>query len=83
MRHSFPEALTLVLRHEGGYVNHPDDPGGATNKGVTQGTYNAFRRSRGLPTRSVRELTGDELKTVYRQNYWDKVLGDDLPAGVD
>lgn len=80
---SFARAYALVLVHEGGYVNHPADPGGATNKGVTQYTYNAYRKSRGLPARSVREITSDELSTIYRTRYWDAVKGDWLPAGLD
>ncbi|MGE0575393.1 glycoside hydrolase family 108 protein [Reyranella sp.] len=80
---SFARAYKLVLVHEGGYVNHPADPGGATNKGVTQATYNAYRKGRGLATRSVREITDDELATIYRTRYWDAVDGDRLPAGLD
>lgn len=83
MQHSFPEALALVLKHEGGYVNHPKDPGGATNKGVTQRTYNAWRKRQKQAARSVRSITGSEIKAIYKRNYWNRVRGDGLPAGLD
>ena len=44
---SFPQSLQLVLAHEGGFVNHPKDPGGATNKGITQKVYDTYRKSIG------------------------------------
>lgn len=83
MRENFLSGLNAVLRHEGGYVNHPRDPGGATNKGVTQRVYDDWRRSQGMDPRSVRSITGDETAAIYRKLYWDAVRGDDLPSGVD
>ncbi len=83
MKNTFPAALKAVLAHEGGYVNHPKDPGGATNKGVTQAVYDAFRKRSGLPVKSVRSISDYEVATIYRKQYWDAVKGDDLPAGVD
>jgi len=79
----FAGCLPLVLAHEGGYVNHPKDPGGATNKGVTQAVYDSYRRNRGVEPRSVREITRAEIRDIYRRQYWDMVNADDLPAGVD
>lgn len=76
-------ALKLVLAHEGGYVNHPKDPGGETNKGVTKAVYDAYRKRKGLARRSVREITATELSDIYTTGYWDKVDADALPAGVD
>lgn len=83
MSSNYSTVIPLVLAHEGGYVNHPKDPGGATNKGVTQGTYDSHRRRKGLPKRSVRQITEAEVQEIYRTQYWDKVAGDELPAGVD
>lgn len=83
MRDNFPSALAAVLVHEGGFVNHPKDPGGATNKGVTQRVYDDWRVNRGLPPRSVKFLQQSELEEIYRRQYWDAVRGDNLPAGVD
>ena len=69
--------------YEGGYVNHPRDPGGATNRGITQVTYNGFRRRHGRALQSVRRLTDAEHDYIYRTQYWNRVRGDDLPSGVD
>lgn len=83
MRNNFTEALALVLVHEGGYVNHPADPGGATNRGVTQRTYDSWRKRNGQSKRSVRKITDDEVAAIYRRDYWNAVKADDLPSGVD
>lgn len=79
----FERSLELVLKHEGGFVNHPADPGGATNKGVTQATYDGWRRSQALPSRSVKHITVAELTAIYRKSYWLAASCDELPAGVD
>lgn len=79
----FARALKLVLVHEGGYVNHPADPGGATNKGVTQRVYDAWRLAQGERIRSVRDITDNEVAAIYRAQYWNAVSADDLPVGVD
>lgn len=80
---NFKPSLTLVLAHEGGYVNHPRDPGGATNKGVTQVVYDAYRKLNGLPAKPVSDLSLGEAAAIYRQQYWAGIQGDKLPAGVD
>lgn len=80
---SFAPALVRVLAHEGGYSNHPADPGGPTMRGITQRVYDAFRRTAGLPARPVRAITEDELRAIYRRQYWDAVRADDLPQGLD
>jgi lysozyme family protein len=79
---SFNEALRAVLRHEGGYVDHPRDPGGATNLGITQGTLAAWK-GRPVTKAEVRALTVDEAGLIYRARYWDPIKGDKLPAGLD
>lgn len=78
----FERAFALLKVHEGGYVNHPRDPGGATNKGVTQRTYNSYRRRNGQATKSVKHISDAEVATIYRNQYWNAVRGDDLPAGL-
>jgi len=83
MNKNYQQALTAVLKHEGGYVNHPKDPGGATNFGVTQAVYDAYRRSYNRKTQSVKYIAPGEVETIYRTQYWDAVLGDDLPDGLD
>ncbi len=79
---TFGRALSLVLKHEGGYVDHPKDPGGATNLGVTIGTLSAYLGRQATKT-EVKSLTVPAVTPIYKQNYWDKVRADDLPAGVD
>ena len=83
MRENYQECYRLVREHEGGYVNHPKDPGGATKWGVIQRNYDAYRRRKGKRRQSVKNLTEIEAAEIYKSQYWDKVQGDDLPAGVD
>lgn len=78
----FEMLLPCLLIHEGGYVNHPRDPGGATNKGVTQRVYDGYRARMGLPQQSVRDITDSEVSDIYRAQYWDAVRADDLPNGL-
>ena len=78
----FDRALAKVLVHEGGYSNHPKDPGGATMKGVTQRVYDEFLKTNGMPTRPVKNISNAEIATIYRRKYWDEIKGDKLPAGV-
>lgn len=78
----FERALAKVLVHEGGYVNHPRDPGGETNKGITKRVYDDFRRARSLPLVSVRNISNSEVATIYRERYWNLFNGDEMPAGV-
>lgn len=80
---NFFKSLDIVLKHEGGFVDHPEDPGGATNKGITHKTYSDFL---GRPLEDVDELKNipdEHVQLIYKQGYWDKVKGDELPSGVD
>jgi lysozyme family protein len=79
---SFEASLAHVLKHEGGYVNHPADPGGATNFGITAATL-ARARGRPVTAAEVRALTRAEAAGIYRRFYWDAIRGDDLAAGLD
>lgn len=78
----FAAALAVVLRHEGGFVHHPLDPGGATNLGVTRRTL-AAARGRPVSVAEVRALTRTEAAAIYRRLYWTAVKADALPAGLD
>lgn len=78
----FDRALPHVLIHEGGKVDHPKDPGGRTNKGITQRVYNAWRAKSNLPARDVYQIDDMEVAAIYRFQYWDAVQGDALPEGV-
>lgn len=76
---TFDELIADVLRREGGYVDHPADRGGATNLGVTQAVYDAWRDQRGLQRQSVRLLTSSEAASLYHARYWQAARCDDLP----
>jgi lysozyme family protein len=78
----FDHAVELVLQHEGGFVHHAQDPGGATKFGITRETLSRVRR-RPATIEDVRALTRAEAVAVYRRLYWDAVRGDDLPPGLD
>lgn len=67
---AFEASLPFVLRWEGGFVDHPNDPGGRTNKGVTQRVYDAWRKRQGLPARDVKRLDDTELHRIYESGYW-------------
>ncbi len=77
---SFETAYDFIKTWEGGYVNHPKDPGGATNLGVTQRVYDAHRRRKGLPVRSVREITQGEAGGIYFDRYWTPAKCPALPS---
>lgn len=72
----------MVLKHEGGYVNNPKDPGGMTNLGVTKRVWEEFV-GHSVDETTMRGLTPDMVKPLYKKNYWDKIKGDDLPSGID
>jgi Putative secretion activating protein len=63
-------ALRFVLRWEGGLVDHPDDPGGRTNHGVTQKVYDGWRARQGLPAQDVKLITDAEVHAIYASDYW-------------
>ena len=79
---NFEASLAAVLKHEGGYADHPSDPGGATNLGVTRATLTRWR-GRPVSKAEIRALTRAEAAKIYRALYWDEIAGDVLPAGLD
>jgi len=82
MKENWEKAFQAVLKHEGGFVNHPKDPGGMTNLGVTKKVWEEFV-GREVDEAEMRALTPDVVKPLYKKNYWDKIKGDQLPSGVD
>jgi lysozyme family protein len=80
---NFEASLALTLVYEGGWSDHPLDPGGATMCGVTQKVYDAYRDAQHLPRQSVRLSTPAERAAIYRQRYWSQAACDRLPTGVD
>lgn len=71
-----------ILEFEGGYVDHPADKGGATNLGVTQRVYNAYRKALGLELRSVKELSIVEARAIYEEQYLKPIRFDSLPKAL-
>jgi len=82
MQSNFDACLAQTLRFEGGYSDHKDDPGGATQYGITLATLRAWR-GKPVSKADVRVLTKVEAGEIYRNKYWNAVKGDDLPKGVD
>ena len=82
MKENFNEALKAILKHEGGYVHHPRDPGGMTNLGVTKKVWEEWV---GHPVgeKEMRALTPDTVAPMYKKKYWDAVKADELPTGLD
>jgi lysozyme family protein len=78
---SFDTFFPTLLKHEGGYVNDPADPGGATNKGITLETFQrTAQRYLGVePTlANLKALTDAQAAKIYKPLYWDEVRGDDI-----
>ena len=74
---NFQECLEIILHHEGGYVNHPKDPGGETNLGVTKRVYEEHGG-----TKDMKDLTVEDVAPIYEKSYWKRVKGDELPNGL-
>jgi len=82
MNGNFDTCFALVLAHEGGYVDHPKDPGGRTNHGVTQRVWEEWL-GRPVSEKEMRALTPTMIKPLYKRKYWDACRADDLMVGVD
>jgi lysozyme family protein len=74
MKSNFDRCMAHVFKSEGGYVNHPSDPGGETNFGISKRSY---------PNEDIRNMTKERAAAIYRRDFWNPVRGDDLPAGLD
>jgi lysozyme family protein len=79
---SYDRCLARLLVHEGGYTNHPSDPGGPTNFGITIYDYRKYVKPNATAA-DVRSMKLDEAKAIYRTKYWAARRCDDLPAGID
>jgi len=82
MNNNWKQAFDLMLKSEGGYVHHPSDPGGRTNLGVTQATWENWV-GRGSDEAEMRGLTPEKVEPMYKKKFWDAVRGDELPMGLD
>ena len=78
MQKNYQPSLEMILHHEGGYVNHPRDPGGETNLGVTKRVYEEFGGEK-----DMKDLTVEDVAPIYKKGYWDKCKCDSLPSGLD
>jgi lysozyme family protein len=83
MNRRFAECIAVVLRHEGGFVNHPRDPGGATNRGITLRTLREWRQDDSLTAEDVRALSESDAREIYLARFWNPIRGDELPPGLD
>lgn len=81
MSDAFAAALEHVLKYEGGYVDHPSDPGGATNMGITRATLARFR-GKPVSKDDVKALTMEEAGRIYRKNYWQACRCGDMPPAL-
>jgi lysozyme family protein len=79
---SYDEALRRLLAHEGGYTNHPSDPGGPTKYGITLGDVRRYVNA-AASAEDVKALSLAQAKAIYRTRYWDALCCDRLPAGFD
>jgi lysozyme family protein len=82
MQSNFDACLEKLLHHEGGYVNHPSDPGGMTNLGVTARVWEEWVRHP-VDEKQMRALTPELVAPLYRKKYWDACRANDLVSGVD
>ena len=82
MKDNFDKCLEMLLHHEGGFVNHPRDPGGITNLGVTKRVYEKWV-GKIVSEQEMRDLTVEQVGPIYRNDYWNKCKCDDLPSGLD
>ena len=78
MQDNYEHCLEMILHHEGGYVNHPKDPGGETNLGVTKRVYEEWGGEKDMV-----DLLVEDVAPIYQKNYWDRCKCDDLPSGLD
>ena len=79
---NWPQCFALVLKNEGGYVDNPADPGGATNLGCTKAVWEQYI-GRSVTKDDIKALTPNDVMPLYKAKYWDTIKGDDLPEGVD
>jgi lysozyme family protein len=82
MKENFDKCLALMLAHEGGFVNHPQDPGGMTNLGVTKRVWEEWVGHE-VDEKQMRALTPETVAPLYKRKYWDACRSDDLVSGVD
>jgi lysozyme family protein len=79
---NWQKSFELMLASEGGYVNHPSDPGGMTNLGVTKRVWEEWV-GRESNEKEMRSLTPEMVEPLYKRKFWDACKCDDMPSGID
>jgi lysozyme family protein len=83
MKNNYDLALAHVLKSEGLWSDNPKDPGGATMKGITLAVYREWKRNPHISKDELKAIPDQEVHDLYKQLYWDKIRGDELPSGID
>ena len=83
MADTFPASLAFTLQQEGGFTDDPNDPGGATNYGITLGTLRNYTGNPDLGVADIQNISMDTVHAIYGSDYWNRMRCDGLPAGVD
>lgn len=85
MKGNFEYCLEIILEHEGGFVDHPDDPGGMTNLGITAETYANWHGISldDIEKHDMIDLNESDVAPIYREKYWNEIMADSLPSGLD
>ena len=78
MDYNYDDCIVMLLQHEGGFSDHPKDPGGETNLGVTKRVYEEWGG-----TKNMKDLTVEDVAPIYKKNYWDRVKADQIPEGLN
>jgi lysozyme family protein len=82
MQSNFNRSLLLLLKHEGNFVNHPSDPGGMTNLGVTAKVWESWV-GHPVDEKQMRALTAEDVAPLYKRKYWDACRADEFVSGLD
>ena len=82
MLSNWDKAFKQIIKSEGGFVNHPSDPGGITNLGCTKKVWEEWI-GHPVSEQDMRDLTPEKVAPLYKNKYWDKVKGDGMPSGLD
>ena len=82
MNRNWDKAFDLVIVNEGGYVDNSQDPGGATNWGCTKAVWEKYVGHE-VTKDDIKALTKEDVKPLYKRNYWDAIHGDAIPSGLD
>jgi lysozyme family protein len=83
MRPNFKASLAHVLKQEGGWSDNPNDPGGATNHGITIATYREYVNNPNASKEDLRNIDPSVVESIYYQRFWKRMNCNDMPSGLD